>query len=69
MKTKEEILEQSYLSPQDLKILMPTVGIENCRGMIAEVRAEMERKNLFVPKTMPRLALTKLVRKRFGIWT
>lgn len=67
MKTKEEVLEQSYISPQDLKILMPTVGIDNCRNIIAEIRTEMKAKGLFVPQTTPRLALTKLVKKRFGL--
>ncbi len=67
MKTKEEILEQPYLSPSDLKALMPTVGLENCRGMINEIREEMKNKGLFVPQTTPKLALTKLVRKRFGL--
>lgn len=66
-KTKEEILEQSYISPQDLKLLMPTVGMENCRQMIALIREEMQEKGFFVPQTTPRLALTKLVRKKFGI--
>ena len=67
MKTKEEILEQPYLSPSDLKVLMPTVGLDNCRKMIAEIREEMKNKGLFVPQTTPRLALTKLVRKKFGL--
>lgn len=29
MKTKEKILEQLYISPQDLKMLIPTLGIDN----------------------------------------
>ena len=68
MKTKEEILEQPYISPQDLKILMPTMGIENCRATINLIRDEMKDKGLFVPQTTPRLALTKLLKKRFGLW-
>ena len=68
MKTKEEILEQSYISPQDLKILIPNMGIENCRNTINVIREEMKEKGLFVPQTIPKIALTKLIRKRFGIW-
>ena len=68
MKTKEEILEQSYISPQDLKILIPNIGIENCRNTINVIREEMKEKGLFVPQTIPKIALTKLIRKRFGIW-
>lgn len=66
-KTKEEILNQTYLSPQDLKALMPTLGIDKCRNYISLVRAEMEQKGYYVPETKPRLALTKMVRKKFGI--
>lgn len=67
MKTKEEILEQSYISPQDLKILIPNMGIENCRNTINVIREEMKEKGLFVPQTIPKIALTKLVKKRFGL--
>lgn len=67
VKTKEEILNQTYLSPQDLKDLMPTMGIDRCRNYISLVRNEMEQKGYYVPQTKPRLALTKLVRKKFGI--
>lgn len=67
MKNKEEILEQLYISPQDLKILMPTMGISNCRTTINIIREEMKEKKLFVPQTTPKLALTKLVKKRLGL--
>lgn len=66
-KTKEEILEQPYISPQDLKILIPTMGIDRCRNYIASIRAEMEQKGYYVPRTKPRLALTKMVKKKFGL--
>mgnify|MGYP001624599812 CR=1 FL=1 len=66
-KTKEEILNQPYMSPQDLRILMPTVGMNVCRDYINEVRYEMEQKGYYVPKTTPRIALTKLVRKKLGL--
>lgn len=67
MKTKEEVLEQLYVSSQDLKILMPTLGNQNCLNIIKEIREEMEMKHLYVPKSKPLLAQTKLVRKKFGI--
>lgn len=66
-KTKEEILEQLYISPSDLKLLIPEMGIDSCRKYINEFREEMESKGLFVPQTKPRVALTKLVQKKFGI--
>lgn len=67
MKTKEEILNQTYLSATDLKILIPTLGINKCVKYIKEIRTEMEEKGYFIPETKPYLALTKLVKKKFGI--
>ena len=66
MKTKEEILNQTYLSATDLKILIPTLGINKCIKYIKETRVEMEEKGYFIPETKPYLALTKLVKKKFG---
>ena len=67
LKTKEEILSQPYISPQDLKMLMPTVGIGSCRKTIDTVRDEMKSKGIFVPETTPHLALTRLVKKKLGL--
>ena len=66
-KTKEQLLNQIYLTPQDLKELIPTYGIEKCRDLINDVRQEMEEKNFFVPTSKPKLALTKLVKKKIGL--
>lgn len=66
-KTKEEILDQLYISPSDLKILIPEIGIDRCRKYIKEFRGEMEAKGLFVPQTKPRVALTKLVKEKLGL--
>ena len=67
MKSKEEILNQSYITAQDLKILIPELGINRCIEYIKQIREEMEQKNYYTPKGRQLLALTKLVRKRFGI--
>ena len=67
MKTKEEILNQLYLSPQDIKQLVPSLGLDLCRDFIDEARKEMQEKNYFVPMTKPKLALTKIVKKKLGI--
>ncbi len=67
MKTKEEILDQLYISPSDLKILIPEIGIDRCRKYIKEFRDEMKAKGLFVPETKPRVALTKLVKEKLGL--
>ena len=58
MKTKEEILEQLYITPQDLKILIPELGINNCIKVIKQMREEMEKRNMFVPNSRPLLALS-----------
>lgn len=67
MKTKEEIFEQSYISAKDLKMLIPSLGINRCVKYINDVQEEMKEKGFFVPETKEKLALTKLVRKKFGI--
>lgn len=67
MKTKEEILNQLYVSPQDVKLLIPTLGMELCRQLVEETRNDMKEKHYFVPKTKPKLALTKMLRKKIGV--
>lgn len=67
MKTKEEILNQLYVSPQDVKLLIPTLGMELCRQLVEETRNDMKEKNYFVPETKPKLALTKMLRKKIGV--
>lgn len=67
MKTKEEIFSQSYISARDLKILIPSLGINKCIKYIGDIQAEMEKQGYFIPQTKEKLALTKLVRKKFGI--
>ena len=67
MKTKEEILNQTYMSAEDLKILIPTLGIRKCREYIKQFRQIMYDKKLCVPEGKTMVALTKIVRKQFGI--
>ena len=66
-KTKDEVLNQIYLDAKDLKILIPGLGIQQCRNLIDEIRQEMAEKNLYVPPVKPRLALTKIIKKKFGL--
>ena len=65
-KSVDEILEQKYLTAEDLHKIIPTINVTTCREYIEEIRKEMEQKNLITPGGRPKLALTKLVRKRFG---
>lgn len=62
----DKVLNQKYMSADDLKKIMPTMGIDRCRKYIKEIQNEMEEKGYFIPKTTPRLALTKLIKKKFG---
>lgn len=68
MKTKEEVLNQLYISAKDIQVLIPGLNIIKCRELIEEIQQEMKEKNLYVPpSTKPRRALTKLARKKLGI--
>lgn len=68
MKSRDEVLNQYYLTPKDIKVLIPDMNIERCREIIEDVRIEMTNKNLYVPPgTKPKRALTKLVIKKLGI--
>ena len=66
-KSKEEILNQDYITATDLKLLIPTLGINQCRDFINMIIVEMQEKGYYVPNTIPKLVLTKLVRKKLGI--
>lgn len=67
MKTKNEILDQAYISAKDMKMLIPTLGKNKCVEYIKDLRKEMEEKQYFVPQTKPLLAHTGLFRKKFKI--
>ena len=62
-----ELLEQYYLSASELKILIPGLNIKKARAYITELQEEMKQKNIFIPETKPKVALTKLVKKKFGL--
>lgn len=65
--TANELLDQYYLSAKDLTVIIPNLKIEKARVYISEIRKEMEKKGFFVPKSRPYMALTKLVKKKFGL--
>lgn len=66
MKTREQILSQDYMSAKDLKVIIPGLGINKCVEYIKMIRDEMKEKGYFIPETKEYLALTKLVKKKFG---
>lgn len=65
-KTAEELLKEHYLSAKDLTIIIPNLKIEKARIYINEIQEEMKEKKIYIPKTRPKIVLTKLVRKKFG---
>lgn len=66
-KNSEEILEQIYVSADDLQILMPSASYNQRLNLIKEIRNEMQEKNLYVPNGKILLASTKILKKKCGI--
>lgn len=67
MKTNKEILDQIYISAEDLMQLIPGLKKYKARMYISEIISEMEELKMFIPNTKKRLASTKLVKKKLGI--
>lgn len=61
------MLEQTYLTAKDLTKIIPNLHINKARQYIKEAQEEMKQKNYFIPETKEKVALTKIIRKRFGI--
>lgn len=66
-KTSKEILEQSYITALDLQILIPDLGYHTALAYIKDMRREMKEKGYFVPGGRKYVALTKLVKKKYGL--
>lgn len=66
-KTPDELLKQYYLTAEELTVIIPHLKIEKARVYIREVREQMKQLNYFVPESRPYEALTKLVKKKFGL--
>lgn len=67
MKTVDEILTQKYISAKDLMIIIPELKYGNAIAFINIIQNEMEEKGLYIPIVKPKVALTKLVKKRLGL--
>lgn len=61
-----EILEQNYLTADDLMNIIPKLSYSKALQYIKDTRLEMETKGFFVPGGKTLVALTKLIRKKFG---
>lgn len=65
-KSVSEILDQLYLSADDLLILMPHLSYSQALKMINEFREKMKAKKMYLPGGKTHLALTNLIRKECG---
>lgn len=66
MKTKEEILNQEFMTTNDLRIVTG-MGINKCIKVMGEIKKDMIENNMFVPYEKKLMLPTKVVRKRLGI--
>ena len=64
---EKEILNQSYLTAKDLMIIIPKLSYVRALKYIDNFREEMKEKGYFVPEGRTKVALTKLVKKKFGL--
>lgn len=67
LEEKEKILNKVYLDATDLQKLMYPMSRSTAVKHINEIQQEMRDKGLYIPNTKTHLALTKLIRKKFGI--
>lgn len=66
-KDPSTVLNQYYLSAYDLTVIIPNLKIERARIYIQEAQKEMENKGIFIPQSRPKVALTKIIKKKFGL--
>lgn len=64
-KKTEEILKEKYMTPQDLKIVIPSMSLRECRKIIDELRTQMDIEGYFVPQGKVKIALTEFVIRKF----
>ena len=62
----DEILSQHYLTAKDLMIIIPKLSYIKALKYIDDIRQEMKEKGYFVPEGRTKVALTKLIRRKFG---
>ena len=64
---EKEILNQGYLTAKDLMVIIPKISYQRALKYIDDIRLEMKEKGYFVPEGKTKVALTKLVKKKFGL--
>lgn len=66
MKTKEEILNQVYMTVKDLKVITG-LGLGRCQSIMKELREEARELGYYIPIERNILVPTKIVKKKFKI--
>ena len=66
MKTKQEILDQTYMSVKDLKQLTG-LGLTRCQNIMRDLREEAKEEGYFIPTERNILVPTKIVKRKFKI--
>jgi len=62
----EEIKNKDYINANELMQIIPNLTYDNAIKYINEVREDMRNKGYCIPISRPKVALTKLVKKKFG---
>lgn len=65
-KNIKEVLDQQYLTAKDLMLIIPKLSYRRALEYIDDAREEMKQKNYFVPEGRTKVALTKIIKKKFG---
>lgn len=66
MKTKQEILDQTYMTVKDLKQITG-LGLTRCQNIMRELREEARKEDYFIPTERNILVPTKIVKRKFKI--
>ena len=62
----KDIINQQYLTARDLMKIIPKLSYCRALSYIEEARADMKQKGYFVPDGKTKVALTKIIKKKFG---
>ena len=65
--TREDILNQDYLSAKDIKKLVPEWGVNSIAKFVTQVQEDMKERKLFIPQSKSKLVLTRLVMQKLGL--
>lgn len=61
-----DILNQKYLTAKDLMMIIPKLSYKKALEYIDSARNEMSKKGYFLPDGRTKVALTKVIKQKFG---